>query len=185
MTPQTHTFYEILKDFQPAMAALIALGAAVLAYFAAMARINYDRRTAKFERINYRLGLYLRLRLRTLHLRDTASVLGKYVSLAKLTPEQFASDMRAWPQTAPDLDEAWSHLEVFPKDAIGPLGELRDDHERLSTFANKPPDNRFNERRPGFVSEICERITKNADQLLKQLEAKIIATEQERDAFLW
>jgi hypothetical protein len=43
-------FYDILRDFQPTMAALVALGAATLAYFAAMAKLTLDREIAARQR---------------------------------------------------------------------------------------------------------------------------------------
>ncbi|SRR5229473_2932504 len=60
----THTFYDILKDFQPALAAAIALAAATLAYRGAMAKVEFDRRSSERERIRHKLGLYMRLRYR-------------------------------------------------------------------------------------------------------------------------
>ena len=55
-----------LKDWQPLMASIIAptivLGAATLAYLAAMAKVNHDRQEAERQRNRERLGLFLRLR---------------------------------------------------------------------------------------------------------------------------
>src|SRR6516164_435018 len=55
-----------LKDWQPLMASIIAptivLGAATLAYLAAMAKVNHDRQEAVCQRNRERLGLFLRLR---------------------------------------------------------------------------------------------------------------------------
>jgi hypothetical protein len=55
-----------LKDWQPLMASIIAptivLGAATLAYLAAMAKVNHDRQEAVRQRNRERLGLFLRLR---------------------------------------------------------------------------------------------------------------------------
>jgi hypothetical protein len=53
--------YDILRDFQPTMAALVALSAAALAYFAAMAKVTLDREITERQRAKERIGLYLRL----------------------------------------------------------------------------------------------------------------------------
>jgi hypothetical protein len=53
-----HSPYDVAKDFQPIVAALIALLAARFAYRAAMARMRFDGRLQDGKR----LGLYLRLK---------------------------------------------------------------------------------------------------------------------------
>jgi len=55
-----HTLYDVLKDFQPMIAALVALAAASLAYRGAMAKVELDREMAARQRAKDRLGLLLR-----------------------------------------------------------------------------------------------------------------------------
>ncbi len=54
--------YEVVKDFQPLMAAMIALAAGTLAYWGAMAKVNLDRAEFDRRRKSEQLGLLLRLR---------------------------------------------------------------------------------------------------------------------------
>jgi len=61
--------YEMLKDFQPTLAAVIALTAAALAYRAAMAKVAFDRGVREQDRTDRKLGLFLRLRRRVEMLR--------------------------------------------------------------------------------------------------------------------
>jgi hypothetical protein len=60
-TPRQRTLYDVLKDFQPLIAALVALIAASLAYRGANAKVNFDREIAKRQHTKERLGLYIRL----------------------------------------------------------------------------------------------------------------------------
>ena len=49
--------YDVVKDFQPTIAALVALSAATLAYFAAMAKVTLDRENADRQWSKERIGL--------------------------------------------------------------------------------------------------------------------------------
>src|SRR6266481_3571317 len=54
--------YEVVKDFQPLMSAMIALAAGTLAYWGAMAKVNLDKAEFDRRRKSEQLGLLLRLR---------------------------------------------------------------------------------------------------------------------------
>jgi hypothetical protein len=51
-----------LKEWQPLMAAIIALAGGALAYRGAMAKVNLNRETTERERMSQKLSLFLRLR---------------------------------------------------------------------------------------------------------------------------
>ena len=51
-----------LKDWQPLMAAIIALGAGTLAYRGAVAKVDFDREKEQRDTERKKIGLYLRLR---------------------------------------------------------------------------------------------------------------------------
>jgi hypothetical protein len=53
-----------LRDWQPLMAAFVALGAAALAYSAAMAKVQFDERMARQTEYRKILGIFLRFDLR-------------------------------------------------------------------------------------------------------------------------
>src|SRR5690242_51387 len=69
-----------LKDWQPLIAALIALGAASLAYQASMAKVNDDRTTRDRDIRRQRLGVYLRAEHMCNHLRNRAKSLEEKTS---------------------------------------------------------------------------------------------------------
>src|SRR2546422_3615844 len=68
--PAPHPWwYDILKDFQPLLAAAVALFAAWMAFRASMAKVRFDLDEAKTKRKAERLADYLRLRMASSHLQ--------------------------------------------------------------------------------------------------------------------
>jgi hypothetical protein len=174
----------MFRDFQPSIAAVIALFAAGLAYKAAMARVYYDRRTADFNRLNDRLALHLRLQAYLERVGETAEALAIHMAFGNLTTTQFASDMKIWPPNLPEIDEAWSKLDAIPREAVRHLAQIRDAHDDLSKFGDEPPDDRFDADRPKLVSELCLKVAKAIDFIRPLVVKEIAAIEGERTAHL-
>jgi hypothetical protein len=103
-----------LKDWQPLMASFVALGAATLAYNAAMAKVNYDRARELRELSRKRLGIYLRLRYAAAELvRQTNNVklaLGMNVTRGKRNVPVYSITIG----NPKELEEAWANLDLFP-----------------------------------------------------------------------
>jgi hypothetical protein len=59
--PNAHSIYDVLKDFQPTLAALIALTAACIAYIGVTAKVRADKEIVENELARKTLGLYLKL----------------------------------------------------------------------------------------------------------------------------
>jgi hypothetical protein len=66
----SHELYNVLKDFQPLMAAAVALAAAYMAFRGAPAKVTFDRQVDTREQNNRRRGLQFRLRSQLSRLRD-------------------------------------------------------------------------------------------------------------------
>jgi hypothetical protein len=117
-----------LKLWQPLIAALIALGAAGLAYHAAMAKVNFDRATLEKAEADKRRRYAMRL--------DFA--LNTFLTDARLLPlnPMRINPLGQWnvadlalevPTQALEvgLDEAWENLELFDTPIVNSLGVLR------------------------------------------------------------
>jgi hypothetical protein len=114
--------YEVVKDFQPLMAAMIALAAGTLAYWGAMAKVNLDRAELDRRRISEQLGLLLRLRAAVERVSEEA---GAKVKLLTFQPSSDATrtSITIIPEqlriAVPDeLTEAWTRLDLFPEASI-------------------------------------------------------------------
>jgi len=80
--------YEIIKDFQTMIAAFVAVGAAALAYRAAMAKVALDREIHNREQAYLRIGLYRRLSSQLDRLiGEVESVLGFLKSALEAKPK--------------------------------------------------------------------------------------------------
>lgn len=112
-----------LKDWQPLMAATIALGAGFLAYTGAIAKVRFDRETIErdLKRQRSRLMMRVSYALTMLHF-DVEQML-------KSTGEKL-QDKEAYPSVIlkdliitepPELDEAWNNLDIFDVKVISAL----------------------------------------------------------------
>jgi len=128
-----HTAYDFAKDFQQTFTALIALTAAVIAYRGVIARISYDKKSADTMRQKARLSLCTRLKFKVKPFRDQAASLAYWLTHEKdISLQALEEQMRIWPATPSEIDEALQNLDAIPVDAIEPLNALR---ELLSRMA--------------------------------------------------
>jgi hypothetical protein len=127
------------KDWQTLMAAFVALGAAVVAYNAAMAKVRFDERTASQSECRKILGIFLRFDFAVDVLRHESEYMIKLtdppvspsenniVTVDKLTLNQ-----------RPEVKEAWESLDYFPaelsrsfywvQNALYNFAEFKKDH---------------------------------------------------------
>ena len=119
---------EKLKEWQPLLAALVALGAGSLAYRGAMAKVNLDREESERKRSSERLGLFLRLRASLERVSFEAErkvkliesdVPGKFVSTLALSVHQLAV------YTPSELTDAWNRIDAIPAGIIADIDTLR------------------------------------------------------------
>jgi hypothetical protein len=105
-----------LKDWQTITASFIALGAATLAYSAAMAKVHFDERTAEEAERRKTLGIFLRFDFAVDVLKYEAESLLEEIeppdssgenSCIEVDDDLALSDM-------PEIKEAWENLDYFP-----------------------------------------------------------------------
>ncbi|EJN10642.1 hypothetical protein PMI42_06050 [Bradyrhizobium sp. YR681] len=132
--PADHCLYCILRDFQPTLAAIIALGAAALAYYAATQKIRHDKKVADRELALRRLGVYMRtqsdaelVEMIARTLKPQAKTLHAYL----LRPDQRSADdptiestLKKWRLTS-DMNETWQNLHLFPAPIARRVNGLR------------------------------------------------------------
>jgi hypothetical protein len=115
-----------LKEWQTLLAAMIALGAAVIAYRAAMAKVNLDRELAAQELLRRKTGLYLRLHFALHRMLVEAEKVEKkttwFSNPARLQRDPLAMTDIAVPK---EIEEAWDHLELFQIPISSQLHKIR------------------------------------------------------------
>jgi len=167
--------YQILKDFQPTLAALVALTAAAFAYRSAMAKVNYDREVRNEDRMNTKAALLLQLRAASAYWLSHFAT----KTSADLAFELFAPLI---PKSIPEFDDAWRQLPSLPRSSMPYIDSvracLRNCHEALSM----PPPSEVQRQRGerdyrvtimrcncGNIAECCEKLR---DILDGELEAR-------------
>ncbi|MBR0871178.1 hypothetical protein JQ633_12475 [Bradyrhizobium tropiciagri] len=132
--PATHTIYEILKDFQPALAALIALAAAGIAYLGATHKARSDAKIALREHQRAMLGDRLRLRyevgrimLALKHLEESADKVQLVLQNPNRSPvdEAVIKLYETELDTTPELDCAWNKLQNYSEETANDIDLLR------------------------------------------------------------
>jgi hypothetical protein len=112
-----------LQQWQTLLAALLTLGAASIAYHAAMAKVSLDRQLAEQELNRQRVGLHLRL---SFALNQLLMDAGKARDASRSTQRDEpipASDLTVLEPL--EIAEAWEHLELFSIDISKRLLFLR------------------------------------------------------------
>jgi hypothetical protein len=109
--------YEALKDFQPSLATLVALAAAIFAYRGAIAKVDYDRSVRNSDRSAAKLAVMLRLRSVARRLSRELPILAGEIEL-----DGILSNM---PIEIPEFDEAWQSPVTLPADCMEHLDKAR------------------------------------------------------------
>jgi hypothetical protein len=126
-----HAIYDILKDFQPLIAALVALFAASLAYKGANAKVNFDRELAKRQHTKERLGVYIRLISQLKKIAFDAGIVTLLTSA--ILEVNGGQDITDWGKTKFDfetrdyveVENAWRQIELLPLEAVEVLNRVR------------------------------------------------------------
>lgn len=166
-----------LKDWQPLMAAGLALVGGTLAYRGAMAKVTADADRDRRELDRKKIGLYLRLLypIEKMNVRaeDVRKVLsGPRVSARKIPP----SVIRI---VIPDeVEEAWKNLELFPVEVAVALDVIRTELPNAKRLLDTFPDDTIIEISSMGISyghalrpyvETCEKVEAATAKLIKSL----------------
>ena len=116
-----------VRDWQPLMAAFVALGAASLAYHAAMAKLGHDRHLAAEEKRRKALAICLRLRFGVgAQKNDIDHLIFSIRLLYRLVDQQkdVAADALSV-RRQPAIEEAWENVDLFPADLALALNNIQ------------------------------------------------------------
>jgi hypothetical protein len=139
-----HTLYDVLKDFQPMIAALVALAAASLAYRGAMAKVELDREMAARQRAKDRLGLLLRFTSQLRRMKsETERNANSIKTMVETAARENARRIDYWGKADfsleqfGEIDRAWDQLELLPSEAFELLEKLREDLLFMTSVNNQ------------------------------------------------
>jgi hypothetical protein len=123
-----------LKDWQPLMAALIALGGGALAYRGAMAKIDADRDTERRAIERKKLAIYYRLGHAIFDVQDRVRM-ARVIQV--MQPFEKADLVIEAP---PEVAEAWKSLELLPRDVLDHLDSALQAFYQIGKAVDNIPD---------------------------------------------
>jgi hypothetical protein len=172
--PAPHTLYDTLKDFQPALAAGIALIAASIAYLGATAKVRLDRETAERDLANQRLSLYLRLRLEAIVAGTTASDIARLIEANRgFSAVQLLKTYEMTPLclNTPATEEVWLNLHFLPIDCAKSLQNFKNGVFVLRQIvANDRPPHPSTER---DLTHILGSVAEHGVEIARELDCLI------------
>ncbi|RTM14801.1 MAG: hypothetical protein EKK33_04385 [Bradyrhizobiaceae bacterium] len=168
-----------IKDWQPLMAAVIALvGAgtvfrgATLAYNAAIKKIDFDREVHQSQNDRRRLGVLLRARFVIFSFREKLILIQNSLRVEHAEPEQL--DVSSFP----GMQEAWEALEELPGNVPTEFSNLRTVAAVFDQLASRRPQSRKAEHPDhnlialqGTVDEVIDVATRIFDAIEVELES--------------
>jgi hypothetical protein len=115
-----------VRDWQPLMAAFVALGAASLAYHAAMAKLEHDRYVSDEEQRRKALGICLRLRFGAgAQKHDIDNLIYRIRPLDHITFQREVAADALSVCRQPAIEEAWENVDLFPADLALALNNVQ------------------------------------------------------------
>jgi hypothetical protein len=191
--PAGRTWYDVAKDFQPLLAATVALAAAIggtlfayrgarLAYGGAMARIDFDRDAVRRERDRQKLGSYLRLKSQLQRLEEDTcfklSMVQIAVDLAPVPENIFVIPEFEWKTKYyalegefEELDQAWANIDLFSDTAARAIDRLRTQRAWISRFVTDAvKDSKIGKNDAELYVNDCYAIVLDARWLIEILE---------------
>jgi hypothetical protein len=131
-----------LQNWQTLTGAILALIAAGIAYHGATAKVRYDREVLAAENRRRKLALYLKIEMALRELREKAD--WKEAILAGLIPPTeeegdrfFSPDVLFGIEEPPELEEAWTYLDLFPSKTLAEIRNIRIYFRKLTALENR------------------------------------------------
>ncbi|WP_457492205.1 hypothetical protein [Tardiphaga sp. P5_C7] len=117
-----------IREWQTLLAAFVALGAATLAYRAAMAKVDLDRDISDRDKRRNSRGISLRAQHAAfIALQEAEHFIVELTAPAIGEPDKNVDIREITFSSTNDLDEAWANLDRFPRHIATLLGEVRTD----------------------------------------------------------
>lgn len=123
------------KDWQPLMAAFVALGAATLAYRGAMAKVHFDEQAASKTELRKILGIFLRFDFAVDVVRHEAE---HFTDLTDRPTSMIENNLVRVEDLVftdtPEIAEAWTNLDYFPAELSWRFHNLRNEIYNFEQF---------------------------------------------------
>ena len=137
-----------LKEWQTSLASGFALIAAGIAYWGATAKVRFDREIAERDEMRRKLALYLKVEIAFSQLMENLrSRQGKFIFATGIEGAVFAAEDFDF-EEPPELEEAWTSLDIFPRHLIAEIRNVRLWLRKLVSLKKQIGDKRIQPNSP-------------------------------------
>jgi hypothetical protein len=141
-----------LEKWQTLMTGVLALIAAGIAYRGATAKVRHDREVLASENLRRKLALYLKLEFAFRQLIEKTRSLEVQLMFADTIPERTFGAADFAISEPPEFEEAWASLDIFPRQSIAEIRNVRNSLRKLAAIRADLGDKRVNSK-----SEIADK----------------------------
>lgn len=155
-----------LKDWQPLLAACIALGGGALAYKGAMAKVDLDRELADRQVLWDKKAVLIRLQATLLLLRKNAQSSQKFIN-ADAMHSKVGMKLDGLGTPRPELlEEAWGSLGWFPPGIAFKIATIRENLTGLKSALSDHPGGTFSPANVEMILKMFKRVEDHSTTIL-------------------
>ncbi|WP_398479267.1 hypothetical protein [Tardiphaga sp.] len=126
--------FDKLEKWQTLMAGCLAIIAACIAYWGSSSQARLNERLHREELARRKLALFLKMDFACRLLADRAREIDAQTTFSPIDERQHFSHDDFEIEEPPEIDESWSHLDLFPRPIIAEIRTVRNDIRRLRYF---------------------------------------------------
>jgi hypothetical protein len=129
-----------LQNWQTLMTGLMALVAAGIAYRGATAKVRHDREVVEAENKRRKLALFLKIEFAFRQLSEKAHDKDAVITFPPIDVDQEISSKQLSVAEPPELEEAWTYLDLFPRESIAEIRNVRNCLRSLAALSQEVGD---------------------------------------------
>jgi hypothetical protein len=130
-----------LQKWQTLMTGFMALVAAGIAYWGATEKVRHDREVVKAENGRRKLALFLKIEFAFRQLSQKAHEKDAVITFPPIDVDQEISSKQLFVDEPPELEEAWTYLDLFPRELIAEIRNVRNCIRSLAALSQEVGDN--------------------------------------------
>jgi hypothetical protein len=126
-----------LEKWQTLTTGILALIAAGIAYLGATAKVRHDREVLEAENLRRKLALYLKIELALRLLSEKAHEMEGVLVFPPINEDRLVTRESFSITEPPELEEAWTYLDLFPRETIAEIRNIRNCLRKLAVTYNE------------------------------------------------
>jgi hypothetical protein len=129
-----------LQKWQTLMTGFMALVAAGIAYWGATAKVRHDREVVEAENKRRKLALFLKIEFAFRQLSEKAHEKDAVITFPPIDEDQEIGSKQLSVAEPPELEEAWTYLDLFPRELIAEIRNVRNCLRGLAALSQEVGD---------------------------------------------